>query len=165
MRNKLLFFLFHLILLAACSESHRINKIPVYNPDKRDTINTSIFYFDKSMPMFSNTGKSINLSELEIIEVNKILFDCVNANYNSLTRKFDINKWYFIFKRQYIPYENKKGEKLIWVNCFCDTDNFKNWKTDLIKAYRVEDGGDCFINVTINLTTKQFSPLHRNGDG
>jgi hypothetical protein len=62
--------------------------------------------------------------------------------------------------RQYIAVINEKGEKEVWVNCFCGAGN-QNWKTNLIL---VEDGGNCYFNLKINLTTGQYYEFMVNGD-
>ena len=64
------------------------------------------------------------------------------------------------YKRQYYATTNEKGEKEIWVNCFCDTWD-KNWKEDLIFVF---DGGNCYFNLKINLKTKKYYNVMVNGD-
>lgn len=51
---------------------------------------------------------------------------------------------------QFVGAMNSKGERMLWVNCFCKSqvEIFKNWKDDLVE---VEDGGKCFFNVRFNL--------------
>jgi hypothetical protein len=56
---------------------------------------------------------------------------------------------------------NKKGEKEVWVNCFCDTWNSNRWKTEILF---VEDGGNCYFNFRINLATKKYHDLGVNGE-
>jgi len=64
------------------------------------------------------------------------------------------------YKRQYIAVINSKGEKEVWVNCFCDTWK-KNWRKELIF---VLDGGNCYFNLKINLTKGEYYDLMVNGD-
>jgi len=67
------------------------------------------------------------------------------------------------YKRQYVPYTGVKGEKKVFINCFCKgVDNFDYWKERLVE---VDDGGVCFFNVTINLSTQNCGPLLINGPG
>jgi hypothetical protein len=67
------------------------------------------------------------------------------------------------YKRQYIPYTGVHGEKKVFINCFCKgLDNFDYWKEKLVE---VDDGGVCFFNVTINLSTQTCGPLLINGPG
>ena len=55
---------------------------------------------------------------------------------------------------------NNKGEKVIWINCFCNDCN-KNWKKEIII---VKDGGDCYFNLKINLMTKKYYDFLINGN-
>jgi hypothetical protein len=64
------------------------------------------------------------------------------------------------FRRQYVPVINESGEKEIWVNFFCNNWQSEKWKTEIID---VDDGGNCFFNLKINLTTKKYSDLRING--
>ena len=64
------------------------------------------------------------------------------------------------YKRQYVAVINSKGEKEVWVNCFCRTHN-SNWKKERVV---VKDGGNCYFNLKINLTTVQYYELMVNGD-
>ncbi len=56
---------------------------------------------------------------------------------------------------------NEEGEKEVWVNCFCKTDG-QNWKKESIQ---VDDGGNCYFRVKINLTTGKYHDLMVNGFG
>lgn len=64
-------------------------------------------------------------------------------------------------KRQYIAVINDKGVREVWVNCFCKVWD-SNWKKEIIMA---EDGGVCYFNVKINLTTEKHYDLMVNGKG
>ena len=53
-----------------------------------------------------------------------------------------------------------KGEKKVYVNCFClSGGNFIEWKKLM---HIVDDGGSCFFNVIINLTTIECEQLNVN---
>lgn len=55
---------------------------------------------------------------------------------------------------QVVGIQNPKGERMIWVNCFCrkQLSSFPNWKESIVE---VEDGGKCFFNVMFNLDKKE----------
>ena len=61
----------------------------------------------------------------------------------------DLNKR--IYKKQLVAVINSKGEKEVWVNCFCDSPIY-DWHT---KIYWVDDGASCYFNFKINLNTKK----------
>ena len=54
---------------------------------------------------------------------------------------------------------NHKGEKEVWINGFCNTWD-KNWKTEIIL---VHDGGNCYFNLKINLTSGECFEISVNG--
>ncbi len=64
------------------------------------------------------------------------------------------------YKRQYLPIINDKGEKEIWINFFCSDFGSDNWKSEIII---VEDGGNCYFNIKVNLTSMTYSELSING--
>ncbi len=57
--------------------------------------------------------------------------------------------------------KNVKGEKEVWVNCFCSVQYMDYWKKQVVF---VKDGGNCFFNVKINITKKSFSDFEVNGE-
>lgn len=77
-----------------------------------------------------------------------------------------------IFTRQYVAYLNRNGERIIWVNGFCqvpwttiETSPRKqesqemDWKKEIVI---VDDGGSCFWNFEINMNIKH-TVLYVNG--
>jgi hypothetical protein len=93
------------------------------------------------------------------LEITDSLFvACVNG-YNP-DNGFKIDLAARNYQRQLIAVQNPSGEKEIWVNCFCDPD--KDWKT---KVVFVHDGGSCYFNFKINLTTKKLYEISVNGEG
>jgi len=65
------------------------------------------------------------------------------------------------YKFQYIPVITKSGEKQVWVNAFC-TSHGIDWSKDIIG---VDDGGNCYWNMIINLTKKTYHNFMVNGIG
>jgi hypothetical protein len=64
--------------------------------------------------------------------------------------KIDLKSNYY--RKQLLTVTNKKGEKEVWVNCFCGTYTM-NWKSEIVS---VEDGAGCYFNFKINLNTKVY---------
>lgn len=116
---------------------------------------------------------SLNNSEIDTIELilNRVVFEN-NIKQEELlknhNKKYPNNKWTKTRfeldlkdkKRQYIAVINEHGEKEVWVNLFCDSFEGEDWKTELIF---VEDGGNCYFNVKINLEKNTYSELMING--
>ncbi len=161
-------FIFYLPgLLIALSCGHVSNSESVNSQKEIETVAIDSFpnhviipENDTNYTIIKSTGtryqgaKTFKLSSEEIIELNKIISQCMNESKDELR---DISE----YKRQYVPFLNKKGEKEVWVNCFCGFLE-ENWKEDLID---VMDGGNCFFNVRINLSTKTYCDLFINGIG
>lgn len=123
---------------------------------------------------FKNNQPS-NLTNDDLQEIETILNKCIKDYKPEQERQFKKNndkhpeykldKENFVinlsnYKRQYIATLNSKGEKEVWVNCFCDPWK-KNWKKDLIM---VDDGGNCYFNLKINLITGKYYELIVNGE-
>jgi hypothetical protein len=66
-----------------------------------------------------------------------------------------------VYKRQYVCVIDQKGDKLVWVNCFCQTYN-DEWRT---KLFWVDDGGNCYYSFIVNLTAGNYYNLLVNGYG
>jgi hypothetical protein len=64
------------------------------------------------------------------------------------------------YKRQYVPYVNRKGEKVVWVYCTINKHVHKQWKKELLFA---AGGGENYFRVTINLTKKLYQDFSTNG--
>lgn len=125
--------------------------------------------------IFKN-AKPTSLTELEINKIEDILKVAINE-YNLKLEKYfqtenekypknkrDISKFQLVLNkhlRQYVPVINQKGEKEIWVNFFCDS-MYTDWKNHIVKVF---DGGNCYFNIKVNLTTNSYSKLIVNGYG
>ena len=156
MKKHFILYFILMILLYSCSQNNRITK---NSSTQLDT--NRIVIFPSGL---SKTSKNITLTEKEIIEVDKILNECIDSSYKFNSKKMNSRKFLSSYKRQYLPSINEKGEKVVWVNCFCTTNHF-NWKTEIVDASLVSDGGDCYFNVNINLTTMRFDTFRKNGYG
>jgi hypothetical protein len=75
--------------------------------------------------------------------------------------------------RQYVGFRNTAGDRIIWVNALCDIKNGmveKNgehilepwpWTKELII---VDDGGDCYWNILLNIDKEEYSNFFVNGE-
>jgi hypothetical protein len=91
--------------------------------------------------------------------------DCIEDYNNELSSEYkqyaaiDLTKEKY--KRQYVAVTNKNGDKEVWINFLCQT-YADDWKTS-IKL--VQDGGNCYFNLKINLTREKCYDLSVNGYG
>ena len=153
------------ISLISCSETNSDkNQSDKKNEHFIDTSSVAIISFDKkgNWP-FDNKYRPANLSQHDLLEVDSLFRQCA-LNYNetlpeNLKESYGIDFKKYDYKRQYVAVLNNRGEKEVWVNCFCNTWDSR-WKKEL---FLVEDGGNCFFNLKINLTTKKCFDVSVNG--
>ena len=155
------------IALSSCGQSQtkKFDQVANSNAAQIDTSKTAIIKFDKkgNYP-FDNTFNPISLTKSDIYYIDSLLIACVTDYNNSLDK--DHKEWSIDLKKnnyrkQLIAVTNKKGEKEVWVNCFCHTWDNNNWKKDILL---VHDGGNCYFNFKVNLVTKKFYDLSVNGE-
>lgn len=110
--------------------------------------------------------KPVSLSKQELAKIDSILVLSVAA-YNKQVKINKSGEYWLIdlkeYKRLYFPCYNKKGQKVIWIRCFC-----QDYPLDLTKVevnIRVRDGGKCFFYMELNITTGRYSELTTNGLG
>ncbi|HNR06506.1 MAG TPA: hypothetical protein PKM27_04265 [Saprospiraceae bacterium] len=177
MIKQLTIFAFILtICLISCgktnTESKKTEKLTTI---QIDTSVITILPLDTNLHWIFKTGMPTELTTEDLLKIETILKKCVNEYNPEQERQFkEINdkhpeyklerKSFIIdlarYKRQYMAIVNSKGEKEIWVNCFCG-----NWdKNSRTSPVMVDDGGNCYFNLKINLTTGQYYELMVNGD-
>jgi len=144
-------------------KAEQITKSKSTNNIQLDTSKTAIILFDKkgNYP-FDSSFKPATLTQEDIVNIDSLIIACVNDYNDSLDK--DHKQWSIDlkkrnYKKQLMVVANKKGEKEVWVNCFCSTWDDR-WKTELMI---VDDGGNCYFNFKINLATKKFYDLGVNG--
>lgn len=168
-------FLFSILLfttcLTSCSQKNPETQTQQNAPNTTQ-IDTSVFVI---LPLdTSQTGKPTDLTADDLLKIETILKKCI-SDYNSEQEKrlkelndknleYKLDKKDFTidlagYKRQYVPAINSKGEKSVWINCFCGQWSERS-RTNLVL---VMDGGNCFFNLKINLTTGQYYELMVNG--
>ncbi len=168
-------------VFAICCTSCGQNKTETKNKEQQPivyTIDTSvvaILPFDTTEYWVFKESKPTDLTNDDLQKIETILNKFISEYNPDQLRLFKaindkhpgykLDKKNFIidltrYKRQYVAILNSKGEKEVWVNCFCDTWN-SDWKKDLLF---VNDGGNCYFNLKINLTKGRYYELMVNGD-
>ena len=140
-----------------------------------DSSVVAILTYDPTLYWIFKDSKPTTLTTDELQEIETILNKCVNdynpeqqrrfKEMNDKHSQYKHNQRNFIidltrYKRQYVAIINSKGEKEVWINCFCRTGS-QDWKKNIIS---VLDGGNCYFNLKVNLTTGQHYELMVNGD-
>ena len=163
------------LFLTACGQSTnsdlKIPDKPVPASDSR----TAIITYDTAQHWIFRNDTPATLSTKEINDIEDILKLFV-AEYNAAQEKYIAetqlklpdhklaNEDFMIelknYSRQYVPVINAKGEKEIWVNCFCIISG-TDWRERVVI---VDDGGKCFFNLKVNLTTRTYYDESVNGE-
>ncbi len=157
-------------LIFACNNS--TNSTLEYQTLAIDTTNTHIFSWDTSRCQFPKNSDPLSLSGADIFYIDSLLRDVVDS-FNikispRLYNAFDTNvriEDFFIdlrkYRKQYIPYQDVNGQRILTVYAFCDSTNY--WKTEI--GYPRLHGGVCNLQMPINLTEKSRSDLRHGGFG
>ncbi len=106
---------------------------------------------------FPKGSKNSTLTRNELFQAQQLLEKCIiDLNIEQKIYSIDITK----YKCQFFVAVSPKGEKVIWVNCFCRTLDMQ-WRS---KPVYVMDGGQCFFNLMINLSKSRCYNLMINGE-
>ncbi|MDR0833886.1 MAG: hypothetical protein LBN93_06840 [Candidatus Symbiothrix sp.] len=182
--------IFFAICLIACGQK-KSNSV-IQEPSIADLIDTSkiaILPYDTiNCRWFFENCTQAELTYENFVTIESILEECID-NYNAAEEvrfketcekypqyalnlrhsSIDLKKYW----RQYIVVINQQGEKETFINFFCeppediisDGDEYRfvpsnRWKTGLVE---VLDGGNCFFQIKINLSTKKWYDFGVNG--
>ena len=130
-----------------------------YSALQDDQLKYTILKWDKSYYwIFSNvTAASISPTEIKLLE--DLMSKAITAhNLSKVDDAYKIgplSNYHF----QFIPVFTKKGQKEVWVNALCSNPGI-NWRKEIII---VNDGGNCYFNLKVNLTTRGYYQLYVNG--
>jgi hypothetical protein len=140
---------------------------PIAYNSRHTTFNdsTHIFYLDNFSKFYKPTIQ--NYRSAETLLISEIKKQSLTENSNNLDT-LSIRNYY----RQYSFYMNENKDSMVHINAFCyildsPVDScgimtFRpwNWRKEVIF---ILDGGDCFWQTLINLTTKKIEYLSVNG--
>lgn len=166
--------IFFLLPFIACSENNFNHHSLQYDTSKIAFLPSKkqLHYLpeaDTSMKTLRDST-AFPLTEDDFRTIETILSQSIQS-YNEANSTAKANYVYIKledYKRQYVPYIDKKGHRRVWVNCFADQalhffyDSTYDWKASLVSAL---DGGDWFFNSLIDLTTKQRLSFEMNSPG
>lgn len=160
--------LFSILILVSCGEAPNnqtdAQKVAIATIQPIDTSLIAIIPLDNSRDwLFDKTYSPSTLTQNDIMEIERLLIDCINKYNDKLSsdtkQYFSIDLKQQKYMRQYVAVINKSGDKEVWVNCLCQTHG-DDWKTSIIM---VDDGGNCYFNLKINLTKEKCYDLGVNG--
>ncbi len=154
-------FLF--LILVACGNRQS-------SPAKSSTpitiqMDTSVYavipYTEKDRWLFQD-AHPVQLTGEDITGIESLLKQATDERNKTREEKFRTQPL-GRYRRQLVPVMNSKGEKEVFVNCFCRNDNSsfgREWRTRLLL---IDGGGTCFFSIKINLSQKKAYELMVNG--
>tara|TARA_B100000949_G_C14048314_1_gene352486 strand:- start:63 stop:614 length:552 start_codon:yes stop_codon:yes gene_type:complete len=178
---KLITSLNLIILLISCGS--KINHEPkeveysniLLNEHNVDTSLIAFLPYELSKNKIFKDARQASLSKFELNEIEILLIECIekyNLEQKGKFEKFDrrVIEEYNIdidrstidlkkYKRQYISVVNSYGQKEVWINCFC-IPAIEYWKESIVN---IDDGGNCFFNLKVNLSKGEFYDFNVNG--
>jgi hypothetical protein len=119
----------------------------------------------KSAPLYATEIRKIEeiirkkVKELKDTAIRSSRLQVVKGNKSDPMLTYHIINNPGKYYKQLITVINLKGQKEVWVNCLCRI-NDTSWKKDVVI---VEDGGNCYFQLKINLTTGVVSEFFING--
>ena len=124
------------------------------------------------MDAFPQNSDPVPLTLNDIVTTDSILkvavdsFNKTNSRglYESFNKQVPIEIFIINlkkYKKQYFPYRDVNGQKIIYIICFCD--EFKAWKNEIYSG-RLHSG-ICNFNLKVNLSEKNFNYLLIGGYG
>lgn len=111
-------------------------------------------------------NESTTLTVKQVEQADSIIDVCIAQNKGTKETSPSIGRFIgnHTFMRQIIPSVNKKGEIIIWANCFAQehAELVDDWHYEPLIVHDGGMGGG-FFNVMINLTTRTYYDLYVNG--
>ena len=124
-----------------------------------DTSRFTLLHFQKARTFpFDSTFKEVKLSDPEL-ELALSLFSKSLKKYNDIHAKYPIELYKDDYKLQLIAALNSNNEKVVWINGFCYDKHFSYWRQTYVW---VQDGGQCFFGVSLNLSKRTFTQIRTN---
>ena len=157
-------FLLLTVLLAKCKgPSDHLTK---RQGSSHDTLIIILPFQTGLMTPFTKDDLPVVLNSSDLVLTDSLVRSAVKTHNAAIPEEksaslgIDLNR--IIYRRQYIAALNPAGDTLVWVNCFCGEQTPSNWRKELII---VEDGGNCYFNLTVNLTKRRVINIFVNGEG
>lgn len=147
------------MLSAVCAAPYKAGAA-YYLAAKSDTSKYAFLQFVKERDHyhFDNDVKATTLTAGEIKKVTE-LFKLIVSKHAKHSKFYPQSV--AGYHMQVIAVINTRGEKVVWINCFCGKiSEYPRWKTEPVM---VLDGGACFFNLNINLDSGEDSNFMVNG--
>jgi len=152
MNLKINFLVFSFLFFISCNQLNDERSTILLNSEYNEWLSSKYGY-----QVWKPKQKDIDI-------VNEVLKKAIkNDDLNFIKKPIleNINKHLY---KQYIPYIDKKGDRIIVLNTFCqlfENEDETDWKT---QHYSVEEGGFCYWRIKINIDAKSYTNLMVNGE-
>lgn len=125
----------------------------------RTAVDFKVFEYDPKNHfwIFKNAAPA-TLSDDEIGRLKNLVGRAVD-DYNAKLKTAERAIKPAEYKFQFVPALAADGEKQVWVNAFCR--DFPDWQTELVQ---VDDGGNCFFSLYVNLSKNSADRFSVNGE-
>ena len=144
----------------------------IYSRLQYDTSILKLFDWDTSKYEFPENSDPLPLDQEDIAIADSILsvaVDSFNKDkspglYKSFDKRIPIDIFIIDlkkYKRQYLPYRDVNGQKIISIYAFCD--KYSSWQTKVYSGRLY--GGICYLQLKVNLSEKTFDYLKIGGYG
>jgi len=156
-------------MINGCSQNSQENKTPDFQFDSIHTVIYDISQLKWIARDLSSLWKP-NTNNLNITE--SILKSAIKENMNEYWSLLD-TVTFKKYHRQYTFYTDSNNDSIVFINAFCRVMNIPidsagtwilrpyDWKNTFMM---VNDGGDCFWSIKINLTKKTYFDFMVNGE-
>ncbi len=173
----ILIFLFSILSCNSRTGTSKDQELTISEKRFLDSLDYNILKFDWDSHhfLFPKSFKQTELTEREILECENLLKIFI-ADYNTEAKRdfqedtknnptieFKLYRYTIELEkygRQYIPVISDKNEKIVYINFFCDPNEYNFRDKRLII---VMDGGNCYFQLKINLKQKKIFGLMVNG--
>ena len=160
MNLKFLIFLTILILFSSCEKLHDDRSVILLNSEYNRWLNSQYGY-----EVWKPEQKDIEI-------VDKVLKKAIEKNEFNFIKKPILENITKNLYKQYIPYIDENGDRIILLNTFCRILKISTEKDDAYELrefdwksehYGVNDGGFCYWRITINVDKEEYFNLMVNG--
>jgi hypothetical protein len=141
-----------------------INSISLYSQiNQKDIIFDWINSSDSEWMNIDSTFQKFTPKNNEIIKAKELSIGYIDSLEKNREKQYVkiLNHKHKSYYRQYVGYIDNKGDRIILINAFCEPFNEKrDLKTDWVF---ILDGGSCFYQIKINLSTLKCFDFFVNG--
>ena len=159
------------------TKSNSLDTLAIIDKAILDSVDFVVLNVDtlETQHIFPSTYTSTDLIEGEIIKCEKLLKSYI-LDYNKeaimrfdlIKKKYPNQRFYSKdftielkdYGRQYIAALSDKGDKVVYVNCYCNPAEFSYRDKELVD---VDDGGNCYFDFKVDLNKNEIFDFATNG--